>query len=149
MFGVRNIEGYPSRFQVDKFPNLRNFEEKLYYLKPTVDVNVRGHSGSFRKDGANVRTTTGNAKVAIMRPFREAGKSRKSPKKFQREQENADEEFSTTENPFVITSSELPRQIPAPPSKVPARYATARTTTPIFGRRTEVYPYFSEAIFES
>ncbi|KAF7393602.1 hypothetical protein HZH68_010421 [Vespula germanica] len=53
------------------------------------------------------------------------------------------EHLSTTEN-SMVTSSELPKQIPAPPSKVPSRLLMAQTT-PVQRyslRRTDVLPSY-------
>ncbi|KAG7206079.1 hypothetical protein KM043_003475 [Ampulex compressa] len=135
----------------------RGLGEKLYYLKngrPRVYVNVRGHSGAFRKEESAL-TTSGNGPVGFLRvtpAFRghtDWKRDKKPPKKYlgQADQLGSFEltglqyEASTTEN-SMVTSSELPKQIPAPPSKLPGRSLMAQTT-PVQRyalRRTDILP---------
>nr|XP_031834733.1 uncharacterized protein LOC116427942 isoform X1 [Nomia melanderi] len=187
IFGVRDF-GLAPNFKLKMFdeekhvlmepPKLQNYNEKLYYLKnsrPKVYVNVRGHSGSFRKE-PTTRTTSGDESMEFLRvtPYlqRQAdwrslhNKKGRLPKKFDRRigidhsRKNhsritekkklsrlasiygADD--STTEN-SMVTSSELPKQIPAPPSKVPSRNLMTQTT-PVQRyalRRTDILPGYS------
>ena len=165
-------------------------DEKLYYLKntrPKVDVNVRGHSGSFIGD--SIISKTARDQSSIIRPpgysSRSAemsgytksllDKSIRRPKKY--ESPNSSQESfndvnvsyalsgtsygtgdyeptpitidrpnneSTTEN-MSVTSSELPKQIPAPPSRLPSTTLIAQTT-PVQKyalRRTDILPGYS------
>ncbi|XP_068967127.1 uncharacterized protein [Bombus flavifrons] len=167
----RHVLADPSKFQ--------SFDEKLYYLKnsrPKVYVNVRGHSGSFRK-GVTSRTTTVHDPIEflrvtpplqrqtdwtshrnkIIRPLkkidhqantkREYGKnvSKKKAKKLNRLTiVYGLDNLSTTES-SMVTSSELPKQIPAPPSKFPSRILMAQTT-PVQRyalKRTNILPEYS------
>lgn len=182
IFGVRDM-GLNPNYRLDVFDDKRaslhssklpNLDEKLYYLKsgrPKVYVNVRGHSGSFRKDiivppstETPIEDAVGYLKVT--RPFerqtdwKTRDKKTRPPKKFDRRVDgilltneelakmndramsygDADEQ-STTEN-SMVTSSELPKQIPAPPSKIHGRSLMAQTT-PVQRyslRRTDILP---------
>ncbi|KYN31842.1 hypothetical protein ALC56_13981, partial [Trachymyrmex septentrionalis] len=183
ILGVRDM-GLSPNYRLDAFdndapslnpslntPKLPSLNEKLYYLKsgrPKVYVNVRGHSGSFRKD-TNVSSTATPSEGAVgylrvTRPFerqtdwKARDKKTRPPKKFDRRVDGVvlrnDEigkndrttfygadELSTTEN-SMVTSSELPKQIPAPPSKVYGRILMAQTT-PVQRyalRRTDILP---------
>lgn len=186
ILGVRDM-GLSPNYRLDTFdddkraslnpPKLPSLDEKLYYLKsgrPKVYVNVRGHSGSFRKDtGAVVPPSTATTSegavgyLRVTRPFerqtdwKTRDKKTRPPKKFDRRVDGivltsndeigrtsdratfygADEPASTTEN-TMVTSSELPKQIPAPPSKVYGRSLMAQTTPvqryPL--RRTDILP---------
>lgn len=143
-------------------PKLQNLDEKLYYLKnsrPKVYVNVRGHSGSFRKD-LTLKTTSSNDPVGFLRvtPYiqkqtewkAQHSKKIRPPKKFDRQIDSNGrspktvlrnqvkklsrlasvyglDDLSTTEN-SMVTSSELPKQIPAPPSKLSSRTLMVQTT---------------------
>ncbi|XP_033341893.1 uncharacterized protein LOC117229493 [Megalopta genalis] len=186
IFGVRDFGLSPSfklkMFDEDKHvlmepPKLQNYNEKLYYLKnnrPKVYVNVRGHSGSFRKD-PTTRTTSGDDSMEFLRvtPYLQrqvdwrshTNKKSRLPKKFDRRVDHASRknlsrttekkklsrlasvygaDDSTTEN-SMVTSSELPKQIPAPPSKVPSRSLMTQTT-PVQRyslRRTDILPGYS------
>ena len=163
MLGVRNVGLPPPRFQSDKklifqAPNFQNLDEKLYYLKhdsPKVYVNVRGHTGNFRKDGL-VGPKPFPKKVKTTVEFRDSTSTvsdkklySKVPKKYDPLRHgvtlNSQNDYatSTTENP-VITSSELPKQIPAPPSKVPVRFPIVHTT-PVQrqSRRVDIYPSYT------
>jgi len=172
--GVRDM-GLSPNYRLDTFdddkrillspPKLQSLDEKLYYLKsgrPKVYVNVRGHSGSFRK--ATVSSTSEGALgyLKVTRPFDKQtdwkarhDKKARPPKKFDRRVDLLDNETvrrlnatfyeaddpSTTEN-AMVTSSELPKQIPAPPSKVRGRILMAQTT-PVQRyalRRTDILP---------
>lgn len=192
ILGVRDI-GLTPNFRLSAFdeekrvllspPKLQSLDDKLYYLKngrPKVYVNVRGHSGSFRKESTS-KTTSANAPVGFLRvtqPFQrqtdwkaERDKKIRPPKKFDRRIDGADsnrgdqknflrsleagrvnaqasaygfDDLSTTEN-SMVTSSELPKQIPAPPSKLPSRSLMAQTT-PVQRyalRRTDILPGYS------
>ncbi|XP_076640811.1 uncharacterized protein LOC143352336 [Halictus rubicundus] len=189
IFGVRDF-GLPPSFKLKMFdeekhvlmepPKLHNYNEKLYYLKnsrPKVYVNVRGHSGSYRKD-PTTRTTSGDESLEFLRvtPYLQrqvadwrprSNKKNRSPKKFDRRialdygnRKNLSRttekrklsrlasvygaDDSTTEN-SMVTSSELPKQIPAPPSKVPSRSLMTQTT-PVQRyalRRTDILPGYS------
>lgn len=188
IFGVRDF-GLPSNFKLkmfdeekhividpQKFPNI---DEKLYYLKtnrPKIYVNVRGHSGSFRKDLTST-TTSSNDPVEFfrVRPHlqnqpdwkAEHAKKNRLPKKFDRRVDTNRnsrkslsrveikklsrlasvyglDDLSTTEN-SMVTSSELPKQIPAPPAKIPNRSLVVQTT-PVQRyalRRTDILPGYS------
>lgn len=133
LLGVRNVGMAPPRYQPENkllYPNLDLLTEKLYYLKhdsPRVYVNVRGHTGNYRKDTMvgpkplaqtthELRDTTASVK-----------KRSKVPKKFDASRHSFEKLIITTESPLV-TSSELPKQIPAPPSKVPVRFPIVHTT---------------------
>lgn len=154
-------------------PKLQSLDEKLYYLKsgrPKVYVNVRGNSG--RKGEAVSPTATPSEGPAgflrATRPFERQtdrkirDKKARPPKKFDRrvdgivlEDEPVDkvndqgasygaDDLSTTEN-SLVTSSELPKQIPAPPSKVRGRVLMVQTT-PVQRyalRRTDILPGYS------
>ncbi|XP_014488781.1 PREDICTED: uncharacterized protein LOC106751967 isoform X2 [Dinoponera quadriceps] len=153
-------------------PKLQSLDEKLYYLKsgrPKVYVNVRGNSGSFRKgETASPTATSSEGPVGylrVTRPFERQtdrkirDKKARPPKKFDRRVDGivlGDEQvgkisdqgasygaddLSTTEN-SMVTSSELPKQIPAPPSKVRGRVLMVQTT-PVQRyalRRTDILP---------
>ncbi|XP_071574174.1 uncharacterized protein [Temnothorax nylanderi] len=182
ILGVRDM-GLSPNYRLDTFdddkraslnpPKLPSLDEKLYYLKsgrPKVYVNVRGHSGSFRKDTIAPPSTATPSEGAVgylrvTRPFerqtdwKTRDKKIRPPKKFDRRVDGivlsneeigkmndqatsygADEQ-STTEN-SMVTSSELPKQIPAPPSKVHGRSLMAQTT-PVQRyalRRTDILP---------
>ncbi|KYM95105.1 hypothetical protein ALC62_14261 [Cyphomyrmex costatus] len=178
ILGVRDMGPSPNyrldTFDNDKHPSLNppklpSLDEKLYYLKsgrPKVYVNLRGHSGSLRKDIIAPSTATPSegtvGYLRVTRPFerqtdwKRRDKKARPPKKFNRRVDSivlrSDEigksdqatfyesdEPSTTEN-SMITSSELPKQIPAPPSKVYGRNLMAQTT-PVQGyalRRTDI-----------
>lgn len=182
ILGVRDM-GLSPNYRLDSFdddkreslnpPKLPSLDEKLYYLKsgrPKVYVNVRGHSGSFRKDTNAPPSTATPSEGAVgylrvTRPFerqtawKTRDKKTRPPKKFDRRVDSivlrndeigktndqatfyrADEP-STTEN-SMVTSSELPKQIPAPPSKVYGRSLMAQTT-PVQRyalRRTDILP---------
>lgn len=174
ILGVRNV-GLSPNFRADSFdedkrtlpglPKFQNLDEKLYYLKngkPKVYVNVRGRSGSFRKDPSS-KTTPSNGPVGYLRvtqPFQRQTdwkspreKKVRPPKKYDRRIDSGGptasredwkfdvggsrvngqaaayslDDLSTTEN-SMVTSSELPKQIPAPPSKIPGRTLMAQTT---------------------
>lgn len=176
--GVRDM-GLGLNYRLDTFdddkrvllspPKLQSLDEKLYYLKsgrPKVYVNVRGHSGSFRKDTTALTATTsdGAGFLRVTRPFERQtdwkvrDKKARPPKKFDRhvdgiipksveidrtnDQAAIDDELSTTEN-SMVTSSELPKQIPAPPSKIRGRALMMAQTTPVQRyalRRTDILP---------
>lgn len=182
ILGVRDM-GLSPNYRLDTFddkraslnpPKLPSLDEKLYYLKsgrPKVYVNIRGHSGSFRKDTIVPLSTASPSDGAVgylrvTRPFdrqtdwKTRDKKTRPPKKFDRRLDgillrneelgkmndqamsygDADEQ-STTEN-SMVTSSELPKQIPAPPSKVHGRSLMAQTT-PVQRyalRRTDILP---------
>ncbi|XP_012059972.1 PREDICTED: uncharacterized protein LOC105623183 [Atta cephalotes] len=185
ILGVRDM-GLSPNYRLDTFDNdkrpslnplkLPNLNEKLYYLKsgrPKVYVNVRGHSGSFRKDtNASSMATPSEGAVGylrVTRPFerqtdferKTRDKKTRPPKKFDRRVDGivlrndeigkndqttfyGTDEPSTTEN-SMVTSSELPKQIPAPPSKVYGRILMAQTT-PVQRyalRRTDILPGYS------
>ncbi|XP_011629675.1 uncharacterized protein LOC105422122 [Pogonomyrmex barbatus] len=138
--------------------------------RPKVYVNVRGNSGSFHKNTAVPSSTVTSSEGAVgylrvTRPFerqtdwKTRDKKSRPPKKFDRRIDGLvlrTEEFgktyeqatfygpdepSTTEN-SMVTSSELPKQIPAPPSKVRGRSLMAQTT-PVQRyalRRTDILP---------
>lgn len=179
ILGVRDM-GLSPNYRLDTFdddkraslhpPKLPSLDEKLYYLKsgrPKVYVNVRGHSGSFRKDTPSMATPSEGAigYLRVTRPFerqtdwKTRDKKTRPPKKFDRRVDgivlrNEDiskmndqatfygpDEPSTTEN-SMVTSSELPKQIPAPPSKGHGRSLMAQTT-PVQRyalRRTDILP---------
>ncbi|XP_012153832.2 uncharacterized protein LOC105664323 [Megachile rotundata] len=184
IFGVRDV-GLTSTFKLNSFnedrhvliesPKIQNYDEKLYYLKnsrPKVYVNVRGHSGTFRKNLAPKITST-NDPIGFLRvtpPFQRQTNSKsqyfkknRSPKKFDRNhghQRNHSwsdakrlnrlasiyslDALATTEG-SMVTSSELPKQIPAPPSKFHSRTLMAQTT-PVQNyalRREDVLPGYS------
>lgn len=185
ILGVRDMGGPNSNYRLDTFdddkrvllspPKLHNLDEKLYYLKssrPKVYVNVRGHSGSFRKETASLSTATPSEGPAgflrVTRVFERQtdrklrDKKARPPKKFDhrldgvvfrndeigkmndQEISYGAEDLSTTEN-SMVTSSELPKQIPAPPSRVRGRALTAQTT-PVQRyalRRTDILPGYS------
>ncbi|KZC09956.1 hypothetical protein WN55_00993 [Dufourea novaeangliae] len=185
IFGVRDF-GLSPNLKLKMFedeqhvlmvpPKLQNYNEKLYYLKnsrPKVYVNVRGHSGSFRKDTAT-KTTSGDDSMEFLRvtPYHEKqvdwksqlGKKGRPTKKYDRRGNVTRKDLSRTENKkklnrlasvyglddsttenSMVTSSELPKQIPAPPSKVPSRSLMAQTT-PVQRyslRRTDILPGYS------
>ncbi|XP_076757308.1 uncharacterized protein LOC143427256 [Xylocopa sonorina] len=163
----------PSKFQ--------NHDEKLYYLKhskPKVYVNVRGRSGTFRKD-LTPKTISDNDPVeylSMTTPLHrrvdwkpQHSKKNRPLKKFKHQidtniknehQKHLSrsetkklsrlaivyglDDLSTTEN-SMVTSSELPKQIPAPPSKFPSRTLMAQTTPvqryPL--KRTDTLPGYS------
>lgn len=182
ILGVRDM-GLSPNYRLDTFDNdkraslnpskLPSLDEKLYYLKsgrPKVYVNVRGHSGSFRKDIIALPSTATPSEGAVgylrvTRPFerqtdwKTRDKKTRPPKKFDRLVDGIvlrNEEIgktndqatffganepSTTEN-SMVTSSELPKQIPAPPSKIHGRSLMAQTT-PVQRyalRRTDILP---------
>lgn len=181
ILGVRDM-GLSPNYRLDTFdddkrvllnpPKLQSLDEKLYYLKsgrPKVYVNVRGHSGSFRKETVVSPTATPSegaiGYLKVTRPFerqtdwKARDKKARPPKKFDRRidgivlrngevgKANAQtisytpDDLSTTEN-SMVTSSELPKQIPAPPSKVRGRALMAQTT-PVQRyalRRTDILP---------
>lgn len=181
ILGVRDM-GLSPNFRLDTFdddkrvslnpPKLPSLDEKLYYLKsgrPKVYVNVRGHSGSFRKDiiAPPSTATPSEGAVGYLKVTRSfdrqtdwKDKKTRPPKKFDRRVDgivlrNEElgkmndqamaygdlDEQSTTEN-SMVTSSELPKQIPAPPSKIHGRSLMAQTT-PVQRyalRRTDILP---------
>lgn len=133
----------PSKFQA--------VDEKLYYLKnnrPKVYVNLRGHSGSFRKDAIS-KTTSSNDFIEFLKATHPLQKQ--TDWKFHHDKINAkrkyrkyiskndtkklnkvtiiygSDDLSTTEN-SIVTSSELPKQIPAPPSKFSNKILMTQTT---------------------
>lgn len=181
ILGVRDM-GLSPNYRLDTFDDdkraslkLPSLDEKLYYLKsgrPKVYVNVRGHSGSFRKDTIVPPSTATPSEDAVgylrvTRPFerqtdwKTQDKKTRPPKKFDRRIDSIVlrneeigkmneqvmsyvDEQSTTEN-SMVTSSELPKQIPAPPSKVHGRSLMAQTT-PVQRyalRRTDILPGYS------
>ncbi|EZA57697.1 hypothetical protein DMN91_003360 [Ooceraea biroi] len=176
--GVRDM-GLSPNYRLDTFdddkrvllspPKVQSLDEKLYYLKsgrPKVYVNVRGHSGSFRKATVSPTATPSEGALGylkVTRPFerqtdwKARDKKARPPKKFDRRVDFQRNEMvgrvsdqatsygtddpSTTEN-SMVTSSELPKQIPAPPSKVRGRILMAQTT-PVQRyalRRTDILP---------
>ncbi|XP_017795842.1 PREDICTED: uncharacterized protein LOC108577221 [Habropoda laboriosa] len=188
IFGVRDVAVTPN-FKLDVVnrdkhvlmapPKLQNLDEKLYYLKnnrPKVYINVRGYSGSFRKDALS-KTSSNNYPMEFLRMApslvkqidRKSQYERKihSPKKFNYRAEANREyqksplrnetkklsrldivyglhDLSTTEN-SLVTSSELPKQIPTPPSKLSSRTLMVQTT-PVQRyalRRTDILPGYS------
>ncbi|XP_076639684.1 uncharacterized protein LOC143351731 [Colletes latitarsis] len=186
IFGVRDF-GLTPNFKLKMFdeekdilvdpPKLPNFDEKLYYLKtnrPKVYVNVRGRSGSFRKDLA-FATTSNNEGFLRAKPHlqrqadwkSENAETNRLRKKFDRRIDTNRgnrkrvsrieakklnrlasiyglDDLSTTEH-SMVTSSELPKQIPAPPAKVPNRSFVVQTT-PVQKyalRRTDILPGYS------
>ncbi|XP_011149339.1 uncharacterized protein LOC105189128 isoform X2 [Harpegnathos saltator] len=138
--------------------------------RPKVYVNVRGNSGSFRKGETTSPSATPSegplGLVRVTRPFERQterkvrNKKARPPKKFDRRvdgivvlaSEQLDkindqgasygaDDLSTTEN-SVVTSSELPKQIPAPPSRARGRVLMVQTT-PVQRyalRRTDILP---------
>ncbi|XP_011498245.1 PREDICTED: uncharacterized protein LOC105362485 [Ceratosolen solmsi marchali] len=124
-------------------------DEKLYYLKngrPKVYVNFRGKSGNFRQQdtptGADSRFTLRLEPSTFLKatqPYHTEKKTKSSkstPKKY-----DARIHGSTTEH-AMVTSSELPKQIPAPPSRLPALPLIVQTT-PVQrynARRTDILP---------
>ncbi|XP_017753396.1 PREDICTED: uncharacterized protein LOC108546002 [Eufriesea mexicana] len=187
IFGVRDV-GLTPNFKINAVNEERhvlirpskfqNVDEKLYYLKngrPKVYVNVRGRSGSFRKDVSS-RTTSSNEPVEflrmtppvhrptdwkthhdkIIRPLKkfehQTNTKREYQKRFLKNEAKKLSRLaivyglddSTTEN-SMVTSSELPKQIPAPPSKFPSRTLMAQTT-PVQKyalKRTNILPEYS------
>lgn len=184
ILGVRDM-GLSPNYRLDTFdddkrvllrtsPKLQSLDEKLYYLKsgrPRVYVNVRGHSGSFRKEAVSPTLTVTPSEGAVgylrvTRPFerqtdwKTRDKKARPPKKFDRrvdgvvssksqEVENKTndqatlyervDDPSTTEN-SMVTSSELPKQIPAPPSKVRSLMAQTTPVQRYAFRRTDILP---------
>ncbi|CAD1478682.1 unnamed protein product [Heterotrigona itama] len=159
IFGVRDVGISPSfkaNTNEDKHvlispPKFQAVDEKLYYLKdnrPKVYVNLRGRSGSFRKDVIS-KTTSSNDLVEFLRATHPLQKQ--TDWKFHHDKINAKRKYrkyiskndakkknkltiiyglddlSTTEN-SIVTSSELPKQIPAPPSKFPNKILMTQTT---------------------
>lgn len=185
IFGVRDMGGPNPNYRLDTFddekpvllrssPKLQSLDEKLYYLKngrPRVYVNVRGHSGSFRKETASPTLTVTPSEGAVgylrvTRPFerqtdwKARDKKARPPKKFDRRvdgvvssmsQEVGDktndqatfyeraDDPSTTES-SMVTSSELPKQIPAPPSKIRNLMAQTTPVQRYALRRTDILP---------
>ncbi|CAL1673057.1 unnamed protein product [Lasius platythorax] len=185
ILGVRDMGGPSANYRLDTFddekhvllrasPKLQSLDEKLYYLKtgrPRVYVNVRGHSGSFRKETALPTLTVTPSEGAVgylrvTRPFerqtdwKTRDKKARPPKKFDRRvdgvvssrsqevggktndqatlYERVDDP-STTEN-SMVTSSELPKQIPAPPSKIRNLMAQTTPVQRYALRRTDILP---------
>lgn len=184
ILGVHNVGFRPNyRLEGDKHTlldptKLRNFGEKLYYVKndhkPKVYVNVRGHSGSFHKK-SNLSITTPKESpvgfITMTRSFerqtadwKARDKKGQSPKRSDRHidsitignkkmdrwmrigaQETSsgiDKLLSTTED-AMVTSSELPKQIPAPPSKIQGKTHSTAQTTPVQRyalSRTDILP---------
>ncbi|KAK1124067.1 hypothetical protein K0M31_007091 [Melipona bicolor] len=160
IFGVRDVGVSPSfkanTVNKDKQvlinpPKFQAVDEKLYYLKnnrPKVSINLRSHSGSFRKD-AILKTTSSNNFIKFLRATHPLQKQ--TNWKFHHNKINAKRKYrkyiskndtkklnkvtiiyglddlSTTEN-SIVTSSELPKQIPAPPSKFPNKILMTQTT---------------------
>ncbi|CAK9832898.1 hypothetical protein ANTRET_LOCUS9661 [Anthophora retusa] len=154
-------------------PKLGHLDERIYYMKsgrPKVFVNVRGHSGSFRKDLLSKPSQTsypmGFARISpsLVKEIDRKSQYRKIQllKRFDRRIEATDpskneteqlsrldmvyglHDLPTTEN-SVITSSELPKQIPTPPSKLSSRTFMVQTT-PVQRyvlRRTDILPGYS------
>lgn len=181
ILGVRDM-GLSPNYRLDTFdddkrilltasPKLQSLDEKLYYLKsgrPRVYVNVRGHSGSFRKETTLTATPSEGAVgyLRVTRPFERQtdwkvrDRKARPPKKFDRRvdgdvsfkgqvvdsktndqgtlYERADDP-STTEN-SMVTSSELPKQIPAPPSKIRTLMAQTTPVQRYAFRRTDILP---------
>ncbi|KAM0736822.1 hypothetical protein ACS0PU_006471 [Formica fusca] len=181
ILGVRDM-GLSPNYRLDTFdddkrvllrasPKLQSLDEKLYYLKsgrPRVYVNVRGHSGSFRKETTLTATPSEGAVgyLRVTRPFerqtdwKTRDRKARPPKKFDRRvdgvvssksqevgskandqgtlYERADDP-STTEN-SMVTSSELPKQIPAPPSKIRTLMAQTTPVQRYAFRRTDILP---------
>lgn len=158
IFGVRdvglsNVKMTPvsEDRRVLSSPKYQNHDEKLYYLKnrPKVYVNVRGRSGSFRKEP---RTTSYPLEYLRVTPSvrrQTDWRSKKIAKKYKHQTDDYKklgrdgggdkkvnrlaviydvDDGSTTEN-SMVTSSELPKQIPAPPSRAQSRPMTQ--TTPV------------------
>ncbi|XP_043524698.1 uncharacterized protein LOC122536392 isoform X2 [Frieseomelitta varia] len=136
VFGVRDVGVSPS-FKANTVDEDRHVligpskfqavDEKLYYLKnnrPKVYVNLRGHSGSFRKDAIS-KTTSSNDFIEFLRATHPLQKQ--TDWKFHHDKINAKHDLSTTEN-SIVTSSELPKQIPPPPSKFPNKILMTQTT---------------------
>ncbi|XP_029167449.1 uncharacterized protein LOC114937951 [Nylanderia fulva] len=165
IFGVRDMGGPSLNYRLDSFDDekrvlLRSspkLDEKLYYLKsgrPRVYVNVRGHSGSFRKEtpSSTLTATPSEGAVGYLRvtqPFerqtdwKPRDKKARPPKKFDRRveetlYERADDP-STTES-SMVTSSELPKQIPKPPSKIRNPMAQTTPVQRYALRRTDILP---------
>ncbi|XP_017890396.1 uncharacterized protein LOC108631168 [Ceratina calcarata] len=157
IFGVRdvglsNVKPNPAveDRQVLSSPKYQNHDEKLYYLKsrPKVYVNVRGRSGSFRKEPKTTSYPLEYLRVTPSVRRQTDWRSKKIVKKFKHQTDEYKklgrdgndkkvnrlavvydiDDGSTTEN-SMVTSSELPKQIPAPPSRVQSRVMTQ--TTPV------------------
>ncbi|KAL7300562.1 hypothetical protein TKK_0006558 [Trichogramma kaykai] len=150
-------------------------DEKLYYLKsgrPKVYVNFRGKSGNFRQDLGDSRVTVRIEPAAFLRATQSyhMEKKTKAPKKYDARLHGSsaatatDQRVisssptstttstttastttsSTTEN-AMTTSSELPKQIPAPPSRIPSLLPIAHTT-PVQRytlRRSDILPGYA------
>ncbi|XP_076237225.1 uncharacterized protein LOC143180995 [Calliopsis andreniformis] len=173
IFGVRDF-GLSPNFKLKTFDETKhtvaspakyeNIDGKLYYLKnnrPKVYVNIRSHSGSFRKD--LISKTTSSSDLGFVHSLRmtpylqkqtewktQHSKKGRPPKKFDRRMNINNghqksissnkakklsrldsvyglDDLSTTEN-SMVTSSELPKQIPAPPSRFSSRSLMVQTT---------------------
>ncbi|XP_012277262.1 uncharacterized protein LOC105698015 [Orussus abietinus] len=149
---------------------IRDLDEKLYYLKtgkPKVYVNLRSRGGSFQRDSTAspedgfLRSAQfldrQKEKLLVTKSYR--------PKKFYSdrgdilpdEESYGTQEYSTrmmnfapsydaevqsTTESSMVTSSELPKQIPAPPSRNPNQALLAQTT-PVqkyASHRTDILP---------
>lgn len=147
----------------------------LKNARPKVDVNIRGRSGSFTGDTINAKTGSDRNSIVRPPGLHDERNTKsildkriRRPKKYQPPdgQENTNNYYassrqsyttgdfepkpdrandeSTTEN-MAVTSSELPKQIPAPPSRVPSRVPVAQTT-PVQRytlRRTDILPGYT------
>ncbi|KAL6430463.1 hypothetical protein ACFW04_007820 [Cataglyphis niger] len=179
ILGVRDM-GLGPNYRLDTFdddkpvllrgsPKLPSPDEKLYYLKngrPRVYVNVRGHSGSFRKEATLTATPSEGAVgyLRVTRPLERQtdwkirDRKARPPKKFERRVDvsskghvvgsktsddgtlyEREDDPSTTEN-SMVTSSELPKQIPAPPSKIRTLMAQTTPVQRYAFRRTDILP---------
>ncbi|XP_014209387.1 uncharacterized protein LOC106640037 [Copidosoma floridanum] len=136
--------------------------EKLYYLKssrPKVYVNFRGRTGNFRQDGSDSRAAVRlepGASLRATQPYRELDvrkpkSAKRPPKKYDPSihgggTANSRTSSATTTENTMVTSSELPKQIPAPPSRLPSPSPLVHTT-PVqrfTARRTDVLMRFVE-----
>ncbi|OXU30866.1 hypothetical protein TSAR_001336 [Trichomalopsis sarcophagae] len=169
-----DLAGRPQHYLISPPQATKNLgDEKLYYLKsgrPKVYVNFRGKTGNFRQDTGDSRVTMRFEPSAFLRatqPYQmeKKTKSPKSPPKKYNPRlhgstssldqttestastSSATTTASTTTENAMVTSSELPKQIPAPPSRIPSRSPIAHTT-PVqryTARRTDILPGYAFA----
>ncbi|XP_014238139.1 uncharacterized protein LOC106659900 [Trichogramma pretiosum] len=161
------LEGSTKNFNDEKLYYLKSGRPKVY-------VNFRGKSGNFRQDLGDSRVTVRIEPAAFLRATQSyhMEKKTKAPKKYDARLHGSsaatatDQRVissggsptstttstttastttsSTTEN-AMTTSSELPKQIPAPPSRVPSLLPIAHTT-PVQRytlRRSDILPGYA------
>ncbi|XP_058805988.1 uncharacterized protein LOC131672631 [Phymastichus coffea] len=160
----RLFESHRQHFLLGPSQPTKNIgDEKMYYLKssrPKVYVNFRGRTGNFRQDVGDSKVTMRFEPASFLRatqPYQMEKKTKAPkfpPKKYDRlihgdgnkiyDSARASTSTTTTEN-TMVTSSELPKQIPAPPSRIPSRSPIVQTTPVQRFRRTDILPGYAFA----